>query len=116
MAEHVRYLLINITAARRLCPTSRTRFAGWDQYDGAMIGKREKNLSPSGRKPVEPSPVCLYATSGSEIVIPRLLGREGGRDEAPVSNAGAQENARIGVSCFGSDGLADVCSLGPCFP
>src|SRR5438270_6186245 len=44
MAEHVRYLLINITAARRLCPTSRTRFAGWDQYDGAMIGKREKSL------------------------------------------------------------------------
>src|SRR5438874_2369267 len=39
----------------------------------SMTGRgsaKEKNLSPSGRKPVEPSPVCLYATSGSKIGYP----------------------------------------------
>jgi hypothetical protein len=49
MAEHS-VLSSLASRARRLRPTSRTRFAGWGLYDETIIDEREKSLpSPSGR-------------------------------------------------------------------
>src|SRR5205807_332741 len=45
MAEHS-VLSSSIRCARRLSPTSRTRFTGRVQYDGTMLGKRVKSLPP----------------------------------------------------------------------
>src|SRR5690349_11092838 len=97
-------------------PLQTERGAGRDQCDG-RCSATAKSIFPSGQKPLEPLPCLLVCNFGiGNWLSPRLLGTEGARDEAPVSNAGAQENPRIGASCLGRDGLAGVCSLGPCLP
>src|SRR5438105_2118272 len=84
MAEHSILSSSESHVACRLRPTSSTRCTGWGQYAAAMIGKREKSLSPSPSPAacdswVMPSPIrskITSCTNAEAIVNPTTEARK----------------------------------------